>query len=56
MCIRDSLNFRLAHMSSTQFFSIADPELEILHDFGDKASDGESWSLLPEPETRSDGL
>ena len=50
------LNFRLAHMSSTQFFSIADPELEILYDFGDKASDGESWSLLPEPETRSDGL
>ena len=28
-------------MSSTQFFSIADPELEILYDFGDKASDGE---------------
>ena len=43
-------------MSSTQLFSSADPKLEILYDFGDKASDGESWNLLPEPETKSDGL
>ena len=44
---------RLAHKWSSQFFSSAKPKLEILYDFGGKASDGERWSLLPEPETRS---
>ena len=44
---------RLAHKWSSQFFSSAKLKLEILYDFGGKASDGESWSLLPEPETRS---